>query len=326
MKRALITLPVVALIAVYGYSRRTDLLRLLPVDALPIPAHDQYAFALTLSGVAASADGVRWREAAAASLDDAGELAAQHSRTLLFRGEPGQAAAWRVDLRRGQRLMIELAAGPGTIFMDVFRADTRAQVSSAAPRARHLEHLAHEDGEVIVRLQPPLGFIRSVIATQVVAAGFRFPVPTVSDRKVQSAFGAARDRGARRHEGIDIFAPRDTPVVAVADGWIGAQTTNRLGGNVVWLWVPTARVSLYYAHLARQAVHPGDRVTAGDVVGYIGNTGNASTTRPHLHFGVYSTADGAVDPAPFVVDPPTGTSGSSSEPDATVRGETARAP
>ena len=293
----------VALVAGYGYSRRADLLRLLPVGALPIPAHDQYALGLTLSGVAVSTEGRRWKEAAKASLDHAAKLAARHTRTVSFSGDPGQVDSWRVAVRRGQRLSIELAAGPDTIFLDVFRGETGARVASATPRAHRLEHLALDDGELIVRLQPPLGSMRSVISKQVVTAGFRFPVPTVSDRKVQSAFGAARDRGARRHDGIDIFAPRDTPVVAVADGWIGAQTTNRLGGNVVWLWVPGARVSLYYAHLTRQAVRPGDRVAAGDVVGYVGNTGNARTTRPHLHFGVYSAATGAVDPIHFVVDP-----------------------
>ncbi len=87
------------------------------------------------------------------------------------------------------------------------------------------------------------------------------------------------------------------------DGWITRQTTNRLGGNVVWLWSPSRRVSLYYAHLDRQAVQPGERVDAGDVVGYVGNTGNASRTAPHLHFGVYASLAGAVDPFPFVVDP-----------------------
>jgi murein DD-endopeptidase MepM/ murein hydrolase activator NlpD len=81
------------------------------------------------------------------------------------------------------------------------------------------------------------------------------------------------------------------------------QTTNRLGGKVVWLWAPARRLSLYYAHLDEQAVTPGTRVSVGDVLGYIGNTGNARDTAPHLHSGVYAALAGAVDPFPFVVDP-----------------------
>ena len=92
--------------------------------------------------------------------------------------------------------------------------------------------------------------------------------------------------------------------MASADGWITGSTTNRLGGNVVWLWSPSRRVALYYAHLERHAVARGERVQAGDVLGYVGTSGNARGTPPHLHFGIYATGEGAVDPAPFVIDPP----------------------
>ena len=76
--------------------------------------------------------------------------------------------------------------------------------------------------------------------------------------------------------------------------------TNRLGGNVVWIFDPSRGQSHYYAHLEKQAVSTGERVKAGDVVGYVGNTGNARTTPPHLHFGIYSRGEGPVDPLPFV--------------------------
>jgi murein DD-endopeptidase MepM/ murein hydrolase activator NlpD len=198
-------------------------------------------------------------------------------------------------------------------------------VASAPARTTTLVYVATQDGELIARVQPPL-FIGSSSATadhpiavgtgggaapsslaldvaQRVEASLLFPVQGLTGRAVQSGFGAARDRGRRRHEGIDIFAARGTPVVAAADGWVTRQTSNRLGGNVVWLWAPSVRASLYYAHLDSQAVQPGERVEAGDVLGYVGNTGNARGTAPHLHFGVYATLEGAVDPYPFVVDP-----------------------
>jgi hypothetical protein len=110
-------------------------------------------------------------------------------------------------------------------------------------------------------------------------------------------FGAARDGGARHHEGVDIFAPRSTPVLAVVDGR-AVYRENRLGGKTVWLNAPGA--SYYYAHLDRAAITGTERVRAGDVLGYVGNTGNAATTVPHLHFGVYRWGKGAIDPLPLL--------------------------
>ena len=93
------------------------------------------------------------------------------------------------------------------------------------------------------------------------------------------------------------FAARETPALAVVDGT--AQTgTNTLGGNVVWLRGGVFGESFYYAHLDRFAFEGTANVKAGDVIGYVGNTGNARTTSPHLHFGIYDR--GAIDPLPFI--------------------------
>jgi murein DD-endopeptidase MepM/ murein hydrolase activator NlpD len=86
-------------------------------------------------------------------------------------------------------------------------------------------------------------------------------------------------------------------------------TTNRLGGNVVWVWDAERGQALYYAHLDRQDVSAGSRVHAGDVLGRVGNTGNARTTPPHLHFGIYRPIEGAIDPLPFICDAPCGARG-----------------
>jgi murein DD-endopeptidase MepM/ murein hydrolase activator NlpD len=114
---------------------------------------------------------------------------------------------------------------------------------------------------------------------------------------MRSGFGVERDAGRRLHEGIDIFAPKGTDVVAVAGG-IARTGTNRLGGNVVWVYAPGEGRTFYYAHLDRSAIGAVALVEAGDVLGYVGNTGNAARTPPHLHFGIYD--DGAIDPWPFV--------------------------
>jgi murein DD-endopeptidase MepM/ murein hydrolase activator NlpD len=160
----------------------------------------------------------------------------------------------------------------------------------------------------VVRLQPePLTDALYRLSVELEAA-LPFPVKGRAEDAVGSLFGMARDSGARHHEGIDIFAPRLTPVVAVADGR-ATPRENKLGGKTVWLSTPGT--SYYYAHLERVAVGSGQRVRAGDVLGYVGNSGNAVTTDPHLHFGIYRWGRGAVDPFPLLqarrfVEPPAG--------------------
>lgn len=89
---------------------------------------------------------------------------------------------------------------------------------------------------------------------------------------------------------------------AAANGVVRSTRSNRLGGNVVWLRDEFGR-SHYYAHLDSHAVRRGQRVQAGDTVGFVGNTGNARTTPPHLHFGMYSS--GSFDPYPALQPLPT---------------------
>ena len=111
------------------------------------------------------------------------------------------------------------------------------------------------------------------------------PVAQVSPRRFVDTWGAAR--GDRRHEGIDIFAPRDTPVRSTTRGIVTRVGTNKLGGQVVFVLGPGLE-SHYYAHLDRFAdIKPGDVVQAGDLLGYVGRTGNARTTPFHLHYGIY---------------------------------------
>jgi peptidoglycan LD-endopeptidase LytH len=153
------------------------------------------------------------------------------------------------------------------------------------------------DGIFLLRVQPELLRGGRYEIIQRTLASLMFPVSGLTARAVQSEFGAARDAGRREHEGIDIFAPRNTPVVAVVEG-TAAPGTNALGGNVVWLRDRRMPRSFYYAHLSRSAFEDTTVVQAGDIVGYVGNTGNARATAPHLHFGIY--ARGAIDPLPFL--------------------------
>ncbi len=124
------------------------------------------------------------------------------------------------------------------------------------------------------------------------------PVENVHARDIADTWGEARSEG-RSHEGQDIFARRGTPVSAAARGYVVRVGTNRLGGNVVFVLGAGGR-GYYYAHLdgfASTTVR-GTLVEEGTVLGYVGSTGNASGTPPHLHFGIY-TREGAINPYPL---------------------------
>jgi len=144
----------------------------------------------------------------------------------------------------------------------------------------------------------------------------REPVPTALDMPVQGvAPRALRDtygapRGAdRRHEGIDIFARRGTPVVASTRGVVLHTGTNELGGNVVWVLGPGGDRH-YYAHLDSIAeLARFQRVSPGTVLGYVGTTGNAVGTPPHLHYGIYRRGSGAINPFPLLRAAPADGSG-----------------
>lgn len=124
------------------------------------------------------------------------------------------------------------------------------------------------------------------------------PIPKLKPRQLSDTWQAPR-APRRRHEGIDIFASRGTPVFSTTQGIVFGRGTNSLGGNVVWVLGPSGQRH-YYAHLSHFAqIGLGEPVHAGTLLGYVGNTGNARTTPPHLHYGVYAAA-GAINPYPLL--------------------------
>jgi murein DD-endopeptidase MepM/ murein hydrolase activator NlpD len=125
------------------------------------------------------------------------------------------------------------------------------------------------------------------------------PVDGVRARDLADTWGAARS-GGRRHQGIDIFAGRGTPVRSPVDGLVLGVGHNRLGGQVVRVLGPGAQVH-YFAHLSRfGTVGEGQRIAAGTVLGYVGTSGNAAGTPPHLHYGIYNLPGGATNPYPVL--------------------------
>lgn len=129
------------------------------------------------------------------------------------------------------------------------------------------------------------------------------PVQGVSRNRVGDSWHAPRGVD-RQHEGQDIFAPRGTPVLSATEGYVMRVRENKLGGQTVSVIGAGGRL-YYYAHLDAFApsIATGDRVTPQTVLGYVGTTGNAEGTPPHLHFGVY-TRGGALNPLPLLIDRP----------------------
>lgn len=113
------------------------------------------------------------------------------------------------------------------------------------------------------------------------------PVEGLSPKGLVSTWHAPRS-GGRRHEGADLFAKKGTPVVSAVNGQVWRVGHDRLGGQVVWV-LGEGRTLYYYAHLDAfaEGLAVGDHVKRGETVGFVGNTGNARTTPPHLHFGMY---------------------------------------
>ena len=121
------------------------------------------------------------------------------------------------------------------------------------------------------------------------------PLP---EQPLTDTWGAARSQG-RSHEGIDIFAARGTPIQSTTQGIVRKVGKNNLGGRVVVIVGPGG-AGHYYAHLEDYAdIVPNDWVNAGDIIGYVGDSGNAKGTPPHVHYGIYINGI-AVNPYPLL--------------------------
>jgi hypothetical protein len=164
------------------------------------------------------------------------------------------------------------------------------------PKAAQPKSIAPTFRSIPIGLQPEL-----------TAGGYVFPVYGPHD--FADTFGAFRgDVAGNWHHGDDIFAPLGAPVLACADGTVFSVGWNDVGGNRLWLRDGQGN-EFYYAHLSAYspAARNGHRVKAGEVVGFVGNTGDAEGTAYHLHFEVHPVAylalgyDGAVDPTAYLL-------------------------
>lgn len=114
------------------------------------------------------------------------------------------------------------------------------------------------------------------------------PVQGIRPEQLLDTFDEARSEG-RVHEAIDIIAPRNSPVLAVEGGKIAKLFTSKQGGLTIYQFDPTETYAYYYAHLERYAdgVKEGTMLRRGQVLGYVGTSGNAGPDNPHLHFAIF---------------------------------------
>ncbi len=270
--------------------------------------HERYEVSLRAANLAETALGKDWLAAADQSLQVALGITTPFEEVGYLDPAEARAVGYRVNMRRGQHISAKIEVEDSRsvlVFLDLFVLGTNAVprlLTSADSGSHEIEYTARRDGQYLLRIQPELlrGGRYSFEAS--VTGSLAFPVGGHDIDAILSVFGDPRDGGRRRHHGVDIFAARGTPVVAVASGVINRVGSTRLGGKIIWQRDSLGQ-SFYYAHLDRQVVTTGASVARGDTIGFVGNSGNARTTPPHLHFGVYQR--GPKDPFPYLEQLPT---------------------
>lgn len=264
--------------------------------------HEEYASVLDDKGLDKTPEGRAWLAVSKLALETPVAVSLPYRQQGIFHPDKPRALGLQLSAKAGEKLTFTLVKKDGVslpIYADVFNANNlSAPLLSADTAAKSFSIDADEGGTYILRLQPELFRTGEYELSVSVGPSLAFPV-SYAKANIGSVWGDDRDGGKRRHEGIDIFAPKLTPAVAAADGYVTGVTDGGLGGKAVWLRPDGKNYTLYYAHLDKQLVQQGQQVKKGDVVGLVGNTGNAQYTPSHLHFGVYSF-NGAVNPLPFV--------------------------
>ena len=145
-------------------------------------------------------------------------------------------------------------------------------------------------GATIPGASPPGGTaVPPALAADVDVLGRRhllLPVQGLRREQLRDSF--SEGRAGHLHEAIDIMAARNTPVMAVEDGHLAKLFVSAQGGNTIYQFDPSGTYAYYYAHLERYAdVHEGDQLRRGQVIGYVGTSGNAPPQSPHLHFAIF---------------------------------------
>lgn len=281
---------------------------IVPEAFFPRSAHEGYQRSLEQANLSETALGRDWISAGEIALEKPLSIALPFEQAFIWDSKSAEANGYRFFVKRGIRVEVEISvysADSLLLFADLFRetGDTaiqRTHVATADDAMRRLEFEPRRDSYYAFRFQPELlrGGKFKVLIREVPSIGF--PVKGKNSRAISSFFGDPRDGGSREHHGVDIFAARHTPVLAPSEASVTRIGEGKVGGRYVWLYDSKRSMHLYFAHLETRVVERGDQVKAGQVIGTVGNTGNARTTPPHLHFGIYR--NGPIDPFHFIAE------------------------
>ncbi|PKA99902.1 SH3 domain-containing protein [Flavobacteriaceae bacterium MAR_2009_75] len=248
-----------------------------------------------------------WKKSFESSLKDSLSIDLPYSETGTYFDELYRTYSYNIELHKGRTFFVEIQTDTvgKKVFIDLYKISkdslgTLELLESNNENRKSIEYQVEDSGIYKLTIQPEIEKTSSFSMRLYTRPVFRFPVAGKDNQAIQSFWGAARDRGRRTHEGLDIFADRGTPIIAATDGRVSSTGNRGLGGKQVWQRTGIFGYSLYYAHLDSILVNSGEKVETGDTLGLVGNTGNARTTKPHLHFGIYQGYRGAIDPLPFV--------------------------
>jgi peptidoglycan LD-endopeptidase LytH len=172
------------------------------------------------------------------------------------------------------------ATSSGSVSSDDGLADVDAPILEERPRlTAATSGTGAGDATPIMKAAPPEALTHRK---------FELPVEGVKPEQLVRSFEDRRS-GTRAHEALDILAPRNTPVKAIDDGTIARLFESKAGGTTIYQFDPTEQFCYYYAHLERYAngLREGDHVKKGQVIGYVGTSGNAPKNTPHLHFAIF---------------------------------------
>jgi len=274
----------------------------------PTNAHELYIYSLEQANLQNSVLYKRFEQASVDALTKALLIPIPYSEIFYIDHTNPDAYGYRFSLKKGQKLNVkaELLANDSLgLFIDVFRIKDTAntswyKVSSSSEDSLYLEFVVRRNAEYILRIQPELLCDVQCKVEIEIESSMHFPVLGLNKNSIQSFFGDPRDGGKRDHHGVDIFAARNTDVITSADGYITRTGNSKIGGKYVWTYYPSLRINCYYAHLETISIKNRQKVKAGTKIGTVGNSGNAKYTPPHLHFGIYQSGLGPVDPYYFI--------------------------
>lgn len=267
-----------------------------------VSPREEYARGLEKSELNTTAMVRLWTEAGDLELHDSVLVTLPFRETGFLASSEPQARFYQFDVKEGQVLTLTsvIKAKKGSrLFIDLFsREENVWKKLEHADSTLTLTHEFEKSGSCLVRLQPELLVNIYYSITLSVTPVLVNPVKGASNKSIGSFYGDPRDGGKRKHEGVDIFAPKGTPVVAPTDGVVTRVSNSTLGGKTVWMNDLKRGHSYYFAHLDSQIVRQGAKVKQGDILGTVGNTGNAQNTPSHLHFGVYQK--NSKDPVTYI--------------------------